>query len=147
MSQSESLSPVTQAIAHGFTQRYGVVLEGQILLALSGGVDSVALALGFKDAGVDFGIAHLDHGTRDGASAADAAWVEGFAQSLGVSCVVKHVDVPALAGASDKSFEEVARDVRYDFLVETAREGGFDLIATGHHADDQAETILMRIFD
>lgn len=145
MSHSESLSPVAQAIAHDFEQGYGVALEGKILVALSGGADSVALVLALKEAGISVGVAHLDHGTRDGVSAEDAEWVEAFAQSLGVSCVVKQVDVPALADVSERSFEEFARAVRYDFLVEMARAGGYDLIATGHHADDQAETIMMRI--
>ncbi len=145
MSQSKSLSPVAQAIAHAFEQRYGVALHGKILVALSGGVDSVALVLGLKEAGVDVSVAHLDHGTRNGMSADDAAWVESFAQSLGIPCTVKRVDVPALADDSDQSFEEVARTIRYDFLVDTARIEGCDCIATGHHADDQAETVMMRV--
>jgi tRNA(Ile)-lysidine synthase len=145
VSQSESLSPVTEAIAHEFEKRYGVALQGKILVALSGGVDSVALVLGLKEAGVDVSVAHLDHGTRNGLSADDAAWVESFAQSLGIPFTVKRVDVPALADDSKQSFEEVARTIRYDFLVDMARTEGCDCIATGHHADDQAETVMMRV--
>lgn len=123
----------------------GSSVPAEVLLGVSGGADSVALLSGFVAAGVDVGVAHLDHGTREGQSAKDAKWVEALAASFGVPFFLKAVDVPGMAAASAGSFEEVAREVRYDFLAETAKAHGYGAIATGHHGDDQAETVLMRI--
>lgn len=134
-----------QAISTNFERSSGYALAGPILVAVSGGADSVALVLGFKEAGIEVGIAHLDHSTRAGESAEDAQWVETFATSLNVPYFTKRVDVPALAEKSTQSFEEVARQVRYDFLAETAKAQDYTAIATGHHANDQAETVLMRV--
>lgn len=138
MSQSES--PLLAAI-----RQYDWTADTSILVAVSGGADSMALLHSLIDAGLSVGVAHLDHTTRDGASTEDATWLEAHVAQLGLPYFAKRVDVPTLAEKSSQSFEEVARNTRYDFLVETARANGYDAIATAHHADDQAETVLMRI--
>ena len=117
----------------------------RVLVAVSGGADSVALLVGLVELGVDAGVAHLDHGTRDGQSSKDASWVENLASSMALPYYFRKIDVPALAEGSSKSFEEIARYVRYDFLAEVAEENKYSLIATGHHANDQSETVLMRL--
>lgn len=139
------MSSVVAAIGDELEKRWGRGVSVRLLAGVSGGADSVALLSGLVASGADVGVAHLDHGTRDGESARDAEWVEALAASMGVSCFVRAVDVPGLAAGRKGSFEEVAREVRYDFLAETARAHGYEAIATGHHADDQAETVLMRI--
>lgn len=118
---------------------------GRILLAVSGGADSVALLHALVASDVDCGVAHMDHQTRDGGSTEDAKWVEALAREWDVPYYGAAVDVPALAEASRESFEEVARRVRYDFLAEIAQLNGYDAVATAHHLDDQAETVLMRV--
>lgn len=116
-----------------------------VLAAVSGGPDSVALAHMLADLRIPFHIAHFDHQTRGGASAADAAFVKNLAAELAVPFYSAGRDIAAEAADSPMSFEEYAREARYAFLVETANADSSAAIATGHHADDQAETILMRV--
>ena len=90
-------------------------------------------------------VAHLDHMSRGADSTCDAAFVSALAERWGVSCTIERRDVPALAEQYGLAFEETARRVRYTFLYETALREGMGKIAVGHHADDQAETVLMHL--
>jgi tRNA(Ile)-lysidine synthase len=118
-----------------------------VLAAVSGGGDSVALLhllVRYARGGrVRIAVAHLDHALRRG-SVADRRFVERLAAELELECVFDRRPVAKLR-RKDESPEEAARRVRRAFLVETSRRTGADLIATGHHLDDQAETILMRL--
>jgi len=122
--------------------------EAHILVAVSGGADSVALLLGLAElaarGGWSLTVAHFNHGIRAEA-AADAAFVEALARKLGLPCVVGAADVPAAAARDAVSLEMAARDARYRFLLATAHARGCSAVATAHTADDQAETILLRI--
>ena len=130
----------------------------RLLLAVSGGLDSICLAHYFienRDAlGIEWlGIAHVHHGLREGTADRDAKFVEEFAKSHDVPFFLKHLDGEALKNA-EGSLEENARDARYKALVEIALgpsaspqdDEGRDPIAivTAHHAGDQAETMYMR---
>jgi tRNA(Ile)-lysidine synthase len=118
-----------------------------VLAAVSGGADSTALLhlLARMSAGhrLEIAVGHLDHGLRRG-SAADRKFVERAAARLGFRCVSDRRAVADLR-RKEESPEEAARRVRLGFLREAAREAGARWIATGHHLDDQAETILMRL--
>jgi tRNA(Ile)-lysidine synthase len=116
--------------------------QARVLVAVSGGADSVALLRVLLTLGYACGVAHLDHGTREGESAADADFVRALASDLNCPYFERRTVVTP---ASGESFEMAARDVRYAFLLETARREEYDFLATGHHADDQAETILLRL--
>ena len=138
----------------------------RLLFAVSGGLDSICLAHYFienRDAlGIEWlGIAHVHHGLRVGTADRDAAFVEAFAKSHGVPFFLKRLDGKALK-AAEGSLEENARDARYKALVEIVDEiGDFHLrgndkssapiphssiaIVTAHHANDQAETMFMRL--
>lgn len=136
---------VDEAIRSGVGRLLGRGVLGRVLVGVSGGADSVALLSGLLAVGIEVGVGHLDHGTREGQSAVDAEWVRELAEKMGVRCFVKAVDVPGMAAELPESFEEVARGVRYDFLAEVAAAEGYGVIATGHHGDDQVETVLMRV--
>lgn len=138
-SSDNVLSRVAETMA-----RYGMLGDGPILVAVSGGPDSVCLLHVLQALGETVVIAHIDHSTRDGGSADDARWVHALADTLGLECVVTVVNVTEHAQATGQSFQEAARELRYGVLVEEARRLGCRAIATGHHRDDVAETVLMR---
>ena len=119
----------------------------RLLLAVSGGLDSICLAHYFicnKEAlSIEWlGIAHVHHGLREGTADRDAAFVEAFAKAHDVPFFLKKLDGKALKNA-DGSLEENARDARYKALQESAE--NCDAIVTAHHAGDQAETMYMRL--
>jgi len=117
----------------------------RVLAAASGGPDSVALVHALRELGYPVEIAHFDHQTRGGQSAQDAQFVARLAKRLGIPCHVGSRPVAREARETGRSFEQHARDARYAFLLRIARERSIGVIATGHHADDQAETLLLRI--
>ena len=124
----------------------------RVLAAVSGGADSVALALVLARLSATraldctlAGLAHLHHGLRGADADADQAFVEAFAARLGVPCVTRRDDVAARATGARESIEAAARRARYAFLAGAAESVGATRIATGHTADDQAETLLLRL--
>ncbi|MCK4507615.1 MAG: tRNA lysidine(34) synthetase TilS [Desulfuromonadales bacterium] len=127
----------------------GCIPEGsRVLVAVSGGADSVALLSLLHQLADSMDLhlraAHLDHALRD-TSCADAQFVERLCADLGVPLVVERRDVAGIAKQRKGNLEEVARDIRRDFLESVAQSRNCQLIALGHHADDQAETFLLRL--
>ncbi|HEX8091248.1 MAG TPA: tRNA lysidine(34) synthetase TilS [Blastocatellia bacterium] len=90
-------------------------------------------------------VAHLDHKLRVRESAEDAEFVRRLADRYGLPVTLGEADVRAEAGRTGRGIEEVARELRYDFLLRAAREAGYVRIAVGHTMSDQAETFLMRL--
>ena len=125
--------------------RFPTLVGKRVLVAASGGADSTALALALKELGCGIGLAHVHHGIRGQAADGDARFVKALAKKLGAPFFLGTFDVPGEAKRSGESLEMAARRLRRDFLEETARREGYGYVATGHTADDQAETILMRI--
>jgi len=124
---------------------------GRVVVGVSGGCDSVAaLAVLRELAGRDgreyqLSVAHLDHALRDN-SADDAEFVSDLAERWGLTCIAERLDVAALADEWSLGIETAARRARYAFLGRAAAQAGADRVALGHHADDNAETIVQRIF-
>ncbi len=121
--------------------------ESRFLVACSGGLDSTAL-LRLAASALPPGqvaAAHLNHRLRGAAAEADQAFVEETACSLGIPVFTADRDVPALARERGRGLEDAAREARYAFLSEAAAAWPADVILTGHQADDQAETILLRL--
>lgn len=123
---------------------------GHVLVALSGGPDSCALLLALceaADAGLPLprpvGAAHFHHGLRGNDADEDAAFAAALAARCGLPCRVGLGSVPR--GRGSGSPNAAARRARYAFLEESARALGADCIATAHTADDQAETVLLRV--
>ena len=129
-----------------FMRRQGIELESShIVLALSGGLDSVCLAqlLAELRKSQKFGLslAHVNHHLRAD-SDVDEAFCTALAARLQLPLSVTHLD-PRSRGQA--SVEAWARDQRYAALEKVADQLGADWIATAHHADDQVETVLMRL--
>jgi tRNA(Ile)-lysidine synthase len=118
-----------------------------ILVAVSGGPDSVALLRGLREAGPALPLvaAHLNHRLRGEESNADASFVQELCGTLGLKCCYDHCDVRARAEEEGNNLEATARRIRYDWLEKVASEQGLHWVATGHTADDQAETVLHRL--
>lgn len=120
-----------------------------MLLAVSGGLDSICLAHFFvthkADLGIEWlGIAHVHHGLREGTADRDAEFVKVFAAQNQSPFFLGTLDGEALK-AAEGSLENNARDARYDALRKFAHENRADAIVTAHHTGDQAETVYLRL--
>ncbi|HET9055494.1 MAG TPA: tRNA lysidine(34) synthetase TilS [Chitinophagaceae bacterium] len=124
--------------------------KDKLLLAVSGGVDSVVLCELCKQAGFDFAIAHCNFQLREEESNRDEQFVAQLSKKYGVEFFVKTFDTKLIALQQKKSVEETARNLRYqwfdEFLIHNKHIPGFDFILTAHHADDTIETVLMNFF-
>ena len=129
--------------------RAGVTRGSMIVIAVSGGPDSLALLHALERAARDGSIllhgAHLDHRLRGEASRSDARFVAEVFRGLGIEGTVEEADVASYRKKHRLSVEDAARRVRYDFLGRVAAERKAVAIALGHTADDQAETVLMHV--
>lgn len=115
---------------------------------MSGGADSLALAQLMISSrqrfGLELAMAHFDHGLRQ-TSTDDAIFVKNFAAERGLEFVDAQGEVKTFAAENKLSIETAARTLRYKFLSDVRQRLNCDAILTAHHADDQAETILMRL--
>lgn len=119
--------------------------DERILVAVSGGPDSMALLhLFLRWDKTRIGVFHLDHGFRPEA-AAEARFVADYAAQFSVPAHVTAYDINRYLEESGESKQQGARKIRYRLLRECALKEGYTRIALGHHGDDQAETVLMRL--
>lgn len=120
----------------------------RLLVALSGGADSVALTCMLAEAREALGLtlyaAHIDHGIRPD-SRADAEFCRQLCRELDIPICVERIDVPSIAAQSGEGLETAARRLRYDALRRIREDVGAEWIALAHHLDDQAETVLMHL--
>ena len=120
-----------------------------VVVGVSGGPDSVALLLVLKHLSMEYRlrliVAHLNHGLASGPADEGEAFVQDLSRSLGLTCESEKVDVAALSKVKKKSIEETAREERYRLLEEVRHRHHAGKIALGHHAQDQAETVLMNL--
>ena len=117
---------------------------GPIVVAVSGGPDSVALLRALPAAGVQqIVVAHLNHGLRAAESDGDEAFVADLANKLGMPFGRGRIDLTAEAARDN--LEATARRLRYDWLAAVATKTEASWVATGHTADDQAETVLFQL--
>lgn len=128
----------------------GMVRSGErVLLALSGGGDSVCLAQILSDLSGEMGYSlfalHVHHGIRGASADADEAFCEAFCRERGIPFRSEHVDVPGEAARCGTGIEETARTLRYRALEAEAERIGAQRIAAAHHLDDQAETVLLQL--
>ena len=118
--------------------------QDPLVLAISGGGDSVALAHLVRWAERRAVVAHLDHALRPG-SGEDLLFVRDLAQRLGFPFYGERVEVGRIARERGENLEALAREVRYAFLHRVAKEVGAKAILTAHTLDDQAETVLLKL--
>jgi tRNA(Ile)-lysidine synthase len=121
----------------------------RLLVAVSGGADSVALLLGLHALAPELGItlhaAHLNHGLRGAEADADQAFVEALCARLGVPLVAARWDCRGRMKRRRLAGQSGLRTLRREFLASAARRAGAGVVATAHTADDQLETLLLRL--
>ena len=133
-----------------FLKRKGIDLEGsKVLVGVSGGPDSLALLHFFWSKQEEWNIsiiaAHVDHMFRGEESLEEAKFVEEFCKEKSIPFVWRRIDVPGYIKKTGLNGQTAARDCRYLFFKEMITKYEIDYLALGHHGDDQAETILMRL--
>ena len=123
--------------------------KDHVLVAVSGGADSVALLYGLLELREAFfltiSVAHINHNLRGDEAKKDADFVKGLCEDLEIPFFSYSADVRSEAKSRGLSLEESARQVRYSFLCEAARACGAQKIALGHNQNDNAETLLLRL--
>lgn len=139
------LNTVTETIS-----RHSLISEGDtVLVALSGGADSVCLLDALCKLEEKFGItvaaAHLNHMIRGAEADADEAYAAKLCESLDVRIHTCKVNIPEIAKLQGVSEELAGRNARYDFFAKLSREFNYSKTATAHNRNDRAETVLMRI--
>ena len=139
---------VAQAAA--FADRYNMLPPGStILVALSGGGDSMALLSVLEklaqERDLHLHAAHFNHQLRGEESQRDETFVTEWCEKRNIPLIIGQGDVAQEAKAQGKGVEETARAMRYGFLTQAAQDLGADKLATAHHADDSAETMLLNL--
>ena len=118
----------------------------KIIVALSGGLDSMCLAALLNDLEVSFVLAHCNFGLRGEESDGDEQLVRDWAEQQNIPLHVQRFDVPKILKEQGGNMEDTARKLRYDWFEQLRQTLDFDLIATAHHQQDNIETLLMNFF-
>ncbi|MFK7926406.1 MAG: tRNA lysidine(34) synthetase TilS [Bacteroidia bacterium] len=118
----------------------------RVLVAISGGPDSVLLAYILHQLGYPIGLAHVNYNLRAEASDGEEKLVRQYAKEWQVPIYVQNVDTQAHAQIKQLSFQDAARRLRYSFFEQIMAEEGYTKCATGHQANDQIESVLMSLF-
>ena len=131
---------------HSFIKQHALFLpEERVLLAVSGGRDSVLMVRLFKAAGYNFGIAHCNFNLRGSESGLDERFVEDLAAELEVPFYITRFDTLDFAAENHISVQMAARDLRYDWLERIRNGFGFQYIGLAHHQNDVIETMLLNL--
>ena len=124
---------------------FPALADQKILVACSGGLDSIVLLHLLQKIGLTLGVAHCNFKLRGAHSDADLSFVETIAGNLGVPVFTTVFDTKTYAKTQGVSTQVAARELRYQWFYSTARANGYDRIATGHHADDDLETFFINL--
>ncbi|MDP4200600.1 MAG: tRNA lysidine(34) synthetase TilS [Bacteroidota bacterium] len=140
--------PAIVARTGAILQSLSVTSDSSVIVGVSGGPDSVALAhvmlqLKLRGRVGEVFLAHINHGLRGSASDADQTLVSQHAKEWNLPNAIWQADTTARAREERKGIEETARNIRYEFFEELAVRHGAQFILTAHTANDQAETVIM----
>ncbi len=120
-------------------------LGSKIVLAVSGGIDSMVMLKLFSMSSYKLIAAHCNFQLRGEESNRDQAFVEDKCMAYGIKCVIRKFDTIAYCNENKVSIQVAARDLRYEWFEQLRAENNFDFIATAHHLDDQAETFFINL--
>lgn len=114
----------------------------RVLLAVSGGMDSMAMVTLFLQANISIGVAHINHHLRGNESDEDAEFIQKYCEEKKIPFYIFHIDPAQFASGN---MHDTARKLRYEWLSKLAKEEKFNSIATAHHKDDVAETFMIHL--
>jgi tRNA(Ile)-lysidine synthase len=117
-------------------------IQDKVLLAVSGGLDSIVMTDLFQKSGFNITIAHCNFQLRGQESDEDSKFVESFSKKRGIRFLTKRFDTSEFADKRGISIQMAARELRYNWFHELMEHDGYDKLAIAHHKDDQLETIL-----
>lgn len=137
------MTSFSQIVAAFIEQEQLFAPTDHLLLAVSGGVDSMVLWHVLEELGHDFMVAHCNFQLRGLESEADEEFVREQADTRSIACHVKRFATKAEAARSGKSVQEIARTLRYDFFEDICNQKGCKYILTAHHIDDRIETFWL----
>lgn len=141
MQVSEAISRFKEhAIKHQF---FGE--DDRVLLAVSGGRDSMCMLALFKMTHQPIGVAHMNFQLRGDESDRDAIYVQNYCEENGIDFYVKRVDCQKYMADQGLGLQEAARDLRYAWMSSLLTEQDYQAIATAHHQDDNVETLLINL--
>jgi tRNA(Ile)-lysidine synthase len=119
--------------------------SSRVLLAVSGGVDSMVMASLFREAGIDHSIAHCNFSLRGEESDGDEMFVASYAAENGIHFFTKRFDTMAHAATKKISVQMAARELRYQWFSSLVIREGFDAVAVAHNLNDNVETFLINL--
>lgn len=124
-------------------QQLSFLNESKLIIAISGGIDSVVLTHLCKSLNLNFSLAHCNFNLREEESNKDEDFVIELAEQLDVEVFIQNFDTQAYADKNKRSIQMAARELRYNWFKELAAQLKLDYILTAHHADDNLETFLI----
>ncbi|MAX70325.1 MAG: tRNA lysidine(34) synthetase TilS [Flavobacteriaceae bacterium] len=131
------------AFKNHIEEQFSFLKKSRLVIAISGGIDSVVLAHLCHKLNFDFALAHCNFNLRGKESDADEDFVLDLGEQLDIEVFVQNFDTEVYAEENKCSIQMAARELRYDWFSELAQQLNFDYILTAHHADDNLETFLI----
>ncbi|HNX83013.1 MAG TPA: tRNA lysidine(34) synthetase TilS [Bacteroidales bacterium] len=129
-----------------FSEREKLFTRGsRLLIAVSGGIDSMVMAWLFREAGIEYSIAHCNFSLRGDESDGDEEFVAAYARTSSISFFSRRFDTMTYAGTHRISVQMAARELRYDWFRSLIRSEGFDSVAVAHNLNDNVETFLINL--
>lgn len=132
-----------EAFQNHLREQFPPLHKAKLLIAISGGVDSVVLTHLCKESGLKISLAHCNFHLRGEESDGDELFVQEFADALDLEVFTEHFDTEAYAEESKTSVQMAARDLRYQWFRELQRDLKFDYLLTAHHSNDDLETFMI----
>ena len=134
-----------QKLSHILQQNFPFLKEKKLLIAISGGIDSVVLTHLLSALNFNITLAHCNFNLRNTASDLDTVFVKELAEKLQIKCFITSFETAKIAKENKESTQITARNLRYTWFQETLQEHHFDFVLTAHHADDNLETFLINL--
>ena len=129
-----------------FTEQEKLIQPDQkVLLGISGGIDSMVLLELFAESGIPFACAHCNFQLRGKEADEDETFIRDYTARKSIPLFVEHFDTAGFAEKQNVSIQMAARQLRFEWFEKIRKDEGFDLIATAHHRDDQAETFFLNL--